>query len=63
MGLLVSVHGLLVFCYSSLYLVTIDMTSCGVVYNSLVLECVRAVTLGWSRDLGFMPEFIFRLLW
>ena len=40
---------------------TIDMTYCGVVYNSLVLGCVRAVTLGWSRAIGFMPAFIFRL--
>ena len=50
------------FCSSSQCLVTIDMTSCGVICSSFVLGCVRAVTLGWSRALGFMPAFIFMLL-
>jgi hypothetical protein len=51
------------FCSSSQCLVTIDMTSCGLVCNSLVVGCVRVVTLGWSRALGFMPAFIFRSSW
>jgi hypothetical protein len=55
--------GVALFCSSSQCLVTIDMTSCGVVCNSFVVGCMRAVTLGWSRALGFMPVFIFRLLW
>ncbi len=63
MGLLVDVPELLDFVRVRSVRVRSDMTSCGVVCNSLVVGCVRAVTLGWSRALGFIPAFIFRLLW
>ena len=55
--------GIARFCLSSQCLVTIDMTSCEVVCSSFLLRFVRTVTLDWSQALGFIPAFIFRLLW
>jgi len=63
MGHLVGFSGVARFCSSSQCFVTMDMPSCGVVCGSFVLGCVRAVTLGWSRTLGFISAFILRLLW
>ena len=43
------------------FVVPIDMTSCWFVCSMFVFGFVKAVTLGWSLALGFIPAFTFSL--